>query len=49
MKKLITLIAAVCLTLPMAAQTQKQKEVLDALRCTNEYFKAKWPDPTQPT
>ncbi len=49
MKKLITLIAAVCLTLPMAAQTQKQKEVLDALRCTNEYFMAKWPDPATPT
>ncbi len=49
MKKLITLIVAACMALPMAAQTQKQKEVLDALRSTNEYFMAKWPDPTQPT
>ncbi len=49
MKKLITFILAACMAMPMAAQNAKQKEVLDVLRLTNEYFMAKWPDPTVPT
>lgn len=49
MKKLITLIAVACITMSVAAQTQKQNEVLKALRSTNEYFMAKYADPTEPT
>ncbi len=49
MKKLLTLIAVALLSLPMAAQQATQAEILDALRRTNDYFMAKWPDPGTPT
>ncbi len=49
MKNLSIFILALLTALPMAAQKLTQQEVLDALRLTNEYFMAKWPDPSTPT
>lgn len=49
MKKLITLFAAVAMMLPAAAQTTKQTEVLNTARKANDYFMAKYEDPTLPT
>ncbi len=49
MKKLITLFAAAAMMLPAAAQTTKQTEVLNTARKANDYFMAKYEDPTLPT
>ena len=49
MKKLITLIAVAALTLPAVAQNAKQTEVLNVARNANDYFMAKYKDPTEPT
>ncbi len=49
MKRLITLIAAAAMMLPAAAQSPKQTEVLNTARNANDYFMAKYADPTQPT
>jgi rhamnogalacturonyl hydrolase YesR len=49
MKRLITLLAMAVLILPMAAQNKKQQEVLDVARNVNDYFMAKYADPTIPT
>lgn len=49
MKRLITLLAMAVLILPMAAQNKKQQEVLDVARNVNDYFMAKYADPTLPT
>ena len=49
MKKLITLFAAAAMILPAAAQTTKQTEVLNTARKANDYFMAKYEDPTLPT
>lgn len=50
MKKL--LISALCLVLALtgaSAQNAQQKEILDAVRRTNDYFMQKYSDPTQDT
>ena len=49
MRKLITLFAAAAMMLPAAAQTTKQTEVLNTARKANDYFMAKYEDPTLPT
>ncbi len=49
MKKLITLFAAAAMMLPATAQTTKQTEVLNTARKANDYFMAKYEDPTLPT
>lgn len=49
MKKLITLFAAAAMMLPASAQTTKQTEVLNTARKANDYFMAKYDDPTLPT
>ncbi len=49
MKSLLTLFFLLLMALSMQAQTASQADVLDALRRTNDYFMAKWPDPTQAT
>lgn len=49
MNKILTFVAAVAIALPAVAQTATQAEVLDAARNTNDYFMAKYADPTEPT
>lgn len=49
MRKLITLLAIAALTLPAAAQNEKQTEVINAARSVNDYFMTKYADPTLPT
>lgn len=49
MNKILTFVAAVATALPAVAQTATQAEVLDAARNANDYFMAKYADPTEPT
>lgn len=49
MNKILTFVAAVAIALPAVAQTATQAEVLDAARNANDYFMAKYADPTEPT
>ena len=49
MNKILTFVAAVAIALPAVAQTATQAEVLDAARNANDYFMAKFADPTEPT
>ena len=49
MKKLIVSIAIATFSIPLMAQTAKQQEVLDVARKVNDYFMAKYSDPTAPT
>ena len=49
MKKLIVFIAIATFSIPLMAQTAKQQEVLDVARKVNDYFMAKYSDPTAPT
>lgn len=49
MNKFLTFVAAVAIALPAVAQTATQAEVLDAARNANDYFMAKYADPTEPT
>lgn len=49
MNKILTFMAAVAIALPAVAQTATQAEVLDAARNANDYFMAKYADPTEPT
>lgn len=49
MKKILTIMAAVATALPSLAQTAAQTEVLNAARSANDYFMAKYADPTEPT
>lgn len=49
MNKILTFVAAVAIALPAVAQTAIQAEVLDAARNANDYFMAKYADPTEPT
>lgn len=49
MKKMLTIMAAVATALPSLAQTAAQTEVLNAARSANDYFMAKYADPTEPT
>lgn len=49
MNKILTFVAAVTIALPAVAQTATQAEVLDAARNANDYFMAKYADPTEPT
>lgn len=49
MNKILTFVAAVAIALPAVAQTAAQAEVLDAARNANDYFMAKYADPTEPT
>lgn len=49
MNKILTFVAAVAIALPAVAQTGTQAEVLDAARNANDYFMAKYADPTEPT
>lgn len=49
MKKILTIMAAVAIALPSLAQTAAQTEVLNAARSANDYFMAKYADPTEPT
>lgn len=49
MNKILTFVAAVAIALPSVAQTATQAEVLDAARNANDYFMAKYADPTEPT
>lgn len=49
MNKILTFVAAVAIALPAVAQTATQAEVLYAARNANDYFMAKYADPTEPT
>lgn len=49
MNKILTFVAAVAIALPAVAQTATQAEVLDAASNANDYFMAKYADPTEPT
>ena len=49
MNQILTFVAAVAIALPAVAQTATQAEVLDAARNANDYFMAKYADPTEPT
>lgn len=49
MNKILTFVAALAIALPAVAQTATQAEVLDAARNANDYFMAKYADPTEPT
>lgn len=49
MNKILTFVSAVAIALPAVAQTATQAEVLDAARNANDYFMAKYADPTEPT
>ncbi len=49
MNKTLTFVAAVAIALPAVAQTATQAEVLDAAHNANDYFMAKYADPTEPT
>lgn len=49
MNKILTFVAAVAIALSAVAQTATQAEVLDAARNANDYFMAKYADPTEPT
>lgn len=49
MKKILIIMAAVATALPSLAQTAAQTEVLNAARSANDYFMAKYADPTEPT
>ena len=49
MKKLITLFAVTAISLSAVAQNAKQTEVLNVARNANDYFMAKYKDPTEPT
>lgn len=49
MKKMLTIMAAVATALPSLTQTAAQTEVLNAARSANDYFMAKYADPTEPT
>lgn len=49
MKKILTIMAAVATALSSLAQTAAQTEVLNAARSANDYFMAKYADPTEPT
>lgn len=49
MNKILTFVAAVAIALPAVAQTATQAEVLDAARNANDYFMAKYADPTEAT
>lgn len=49
MNKILTFVAAVAIALPAVAQTATQAEVLNAARNANDYFMAKYADPTEPT
>lgn len=49
MRRLITIIAAAAMMMPAAAQNSKQTEVLNTARNANDYFMAKYADPTVPT
>lgn len=49
MNKILTFVATVAIALPAVAQTATQAEVLDAARNANDYFMAKYADPTEPT
>lgn len=49
MYKILTFVAAVAIALTAVAQTATQAEVLDAARNANDYFMAKYADPTEPT
>lgn len=49
MNKILTFVAAMAIALPAVAQTATQAEVLDAARNANDYFMAKYADPTEPT
>lgn len=49
MNKILTFVAPVAIALPAVAQTATQAEVLDAARNANDYFMAKYADPTEPT
>lgn len=49
MNKILSFVAAVAIALPAVAQTATQAEVLDAAHNANDYFMAKYADPTEPT
>lgn len=49
MNRILTFVAAVAIALPAMAQTDRQTEVLEAARRANDYFMAKYADPTKPT
>lgn len=49
MKKIFTLLIIAASVLSSAAQNEKQSEVLSVMRNVNDYFMAKYPDPTEPT
>lgn len=49
MNRILTFVAAVAIALPTMAQTDRQTEVLEAARRANDYFMAKYADPTKPT
>ena len=49
MKKFAMLVAAVMTTATLSAQTSTKKDVLETARSANNYFMAKYADPTVPT
>lgn len=49
MNRILTFVAAVAIALPAMAQTDRQTEVLEAARRANDYFMAKYANPTKPT
>lgn len=49
MNRLLTIVAAVAMVLPAMSQKATQADVLEAARSANDYFMAKYADPTEPT
>lgn len=49
MNRFFTIVAAVAMFLPAMAQKATQADVLKAARSANDYFMAKYADPTEPT
>lgn len=49
MNRFFTIVAAVAMFLPAMAQKTTQADVLKAARSANDYFMAKYADPTEPT